>query len=341
MTRETYPTRKGRPRLESHGARLLPLVLAVLACTLQPGLAVSSPRAVTLQEFDVPPGSRPHDVAPASDGTVWYTAQLAGQLGRLDPSTGAVRQVALGAGSAPHGVIVGPDGGAWVTDGGLNAIVRVDQETEALSVYPVPGKNANLNTATFDHQGRLWFTGQNGIHGRLDPATGEMAIWDSPRGRGPYGITTTPDGSVYFASLAGSYLGRIDLESGEVSVIEPPTPGQGARRAWSDSQGNVWISEWNGGQVGRFSPATGEWMEWRLPGPSPMPYAVYVDERDGVWLSDVEANTMVRFDPLAETFESFAVPTPGASIRQILGRRGEVWAPESRQDKLLVLRLDD
>ena len=83
--------------------------------------------ALRVTEYAVPAGSGPHDVAPAADGTVWYTAQAAGKLGRLDPATGKVTEVPLGDGSAPHGVIVGPDGAAWVTDGGLNAIVRVDQ----------------------------------------------------------------------------------------------------------------------------------------------------------------------------------------------------------------------
>jgi virginiamycin B lyase len=36
----------------------------------------------------VPPGSHPHDVAPATDGGVWYTAQRLGALGHLDPKSG-------------------------------------------------------------------------------------------------------------------------------------------------------------------------------------------------------------------------------------------------------------
>src|SRR3954470_14234121 len=79
--------------------------------------------APTIQEYPVPSGSGPHDVAPAPDGTIWYTAQRSGELGRLDPKTGETKHVKLGKGSAPHGVIVGPDGAPWVTDGGLNAIV--------------------------------------------------------------------------------------------------------------------------------------------------------------------------------------------------------------------------
>jgi virginiamycin B lyase len=55
-----------------------------------------------------------HDVYPAPDGTVWFTAQSAGKLGRLDPRTGKSDLIALRPGAAPHGVIVGPDGAAWV-----------------------------------------------------------------------------------------------------------------------------------------------------------------------------------------------------------------------------------
>lgn len=86
----------------------------------------SRPPRVTLHEYRVFDGAGPHDVAPAPDGTVGFTAQSAGEPGRLDPRSGHTRRVRLGPGSAPHGVIVGPDSAAWVTDGGLNAIVRVD-----------------------------------------------------------------------------------------------------------------------------------------------------------------------------------------------------------------------
>src|SRR5437588_10279669 len=90
------------------------------------------------REYRVPPGSHPHDVAPAPDGTVWYTAQTAGELGRLDPATGRIRRVKLGEGSAPQGGIVGPDGAPWVTDGGLNAIVRVAPRTGEIRRFPLP-----------------------------------------------------------------------------------------------------------------------------------------------------------------------------------------------------------
>jgi virginiamycin B lyase len=301
---------------------------------------LGSPAAVTIREFTVPAGSHPHDVAPATDGTVWYTAQAAGKLGRLDPSTGQVREVPLGAGSAPHGVIVGPDGAAWVTDSGLNAIVRVDAATHAVKRFPLPSRagGANLNTATFDARGTLWFTGQRGWYGRVDVASGRVDVFEAPKGSGPYGIATAPDGSVAYSSLAGSYLGRIESAGADVTVVDTPTPGGGARRVWFDSTGRAWITEWFAGKLAVYDPSVRSWREWRLPGSSPQPYAVFVDDRDFLWVTDFGSNSIVRFDPRTERFAVFALPSAGASVRQLLGRPGEVWGAESGTDKLVVVR---
>jgi virginiamycin B lyase len=289
--------------------------------------------------YDVPKGSHPHDVAPAPDGSVWYTAQGQSALGRLDPATGKTEQIPLGTRSAPHGVIVGPDGAAWVTDGGLNAIVRVDPQTKAVTTWKLPeGRGyTNLNTATFDHHGVLWFTGQNGIYGRLMPQTGDIKVYNAPRGRGPYGITTTPSGEVYYASLAGNHIAHIDTNTGEATVIEPPTPGQGARRVWADSKNRVWVSEWNSGKISVYDPATQQWQSWKLPGDKPRTYSIYVDEQDIVWLTDFTANAIVRFDPQTAEFQSFPSNRSSASVRQMLGRKGEVWGAESGVDRLVVI----
>lgn len=307
-------------------------ILAVLL------IATPALPAPLVRYYPVPSGAHPHDVAPAPDGSVWYTAQAQGALGRLDPATGKTEHIALGEGSAPHGVIVGPDGAAWVTDSGLNAIVRVDPKTHAVRAFPLPKEGyANLNTAAFDTRGILWFTGQGGVYGRLDPASSKLQVFDAPRGRGPYGITATPDGAVFYASLAGNHIARIDTATGKATVIEPPTPRQGARRVWSDSKGRVWVSEWNAGQVSVYDPTSRQWRNWRLPGDDPHAYAVYVDESDGVWLTDFSANAIVHFDPEDERFTAYPSDRANASVRQLLGRRGEVWGAESGADRLVVI----
>jgi len=290
--------------------------------------------------FPVTANSRPHDVAIAADGIVYYTGQVKGYLGRLDPKTGKDENIPIGSGSAPHGVIVAPDGAAWITDGGLNANARFDPKTKKFDYFILPPHlpAANLNTGVFDKDGVYWFTGQNGVHGYVNPKTGKHESWKSPR-RGTYGITVTPANEVWYVALAGDHLGKIDKTTGNVDIIEPHKKGAGPRRVWSDSKGVLWVSFWHSGEVGRYDPAAKAWKTWLLPGnPGSGCYSVYVDEQDKVWLTDFMTNAIVRFDPATEQFETFPSSKRGAQVRQMLGRPGEVWGAESGNDRLVQIK---
>jgi virginiamycin B lyase len=127
------------------------------------------------------------------------------------------------------------------------------------------------------------------------PKSGQVSVRQAPRGRGPYGICATPAGDIWWCSLAGSFIARIDRATGDSEIVEPPTRNQGARRIWSDRRGRLWVSEWSG-------------------------------------------NAVFRFDPRNQQFERFAFPRESANVRQILGRRGEVWLPESGTEHISVIR---
>jgi virginiamycin B lyase len=334
---------------------LFTLGAAALAAPALPRLAFANPP-------DTPPGYRvtyfdakapgvtgrvgSRDITAAGDGTFWFCGQRNGTLNRLDPRDGAIRVVDLRAPgaerAAPHGVIRGPDGAAWVTEGGQNAIARVNPSDHRLQVWKLPERfaNGNLNTGVFDDRGTYWFTGQNGILGRFVPATERMDVWEAPRGRGPYGITKTPQGGVWYVSLAGNHLAQIDIEATReealrVRIVEPPTPRQGARRVWTDSAGRLWISEWNSGNVSMHDPRDGSWKVWKLPGERPRAYSVWVDPSDKVWLTDFGANAIVRFDPATESFLSFPSDRPGANVRQMDGVAGAAWGGESGTDRMV------
>src|SRR2546425_9184675 len=160
--------------------------LASSAATLavRPGFAQEAP--FRTKYFPISSGIGLHDLAPAPDGTVWFTAQGKGLLGRLDPKDGSYKTVSLGQGAAPHGVTIGPDGAPWITEGGQNAIARVDPSDLKVTLFRLPATAAyaNLNTGVFDKNGIYWFTGQSGIYGRLDPKSGDIAVFKAPRGVG-------------------------------------------------------------------------------------------------------------------------------------------------------------
>lgn len=54
--------------------------------------------------------------------------------------------------------------------------------------------------------------------------------------------------------------------------------------------------------------------------------------------SDFTADTVVWFDPATEEFESFPLPGDPGEVRQIHGRPGKVWLPESAADQVVVHR---
>ena len=195
-------------------------------------------------------------------------------------------------------MIIGADGAAWLTEGGNDAIARVDLKTHEVKLFPLPKEfaNANLNTPVMDKSGIVWFTGQAGVHGRLDPKVGKVEAWRSPR-RGTYGITVTPGNEIWYAALAGDHIGHVNRNTGEVEIVEPPRKGMGPRRIWSDSKGMLWASFWNGGGVGRYDPAKKSWTHYPMPQSKSGTYSVYVDDKDRVWATDWLANAIQRFDP--------------------------------------------
>jgi virginiamycin B lyase len=289
--------------------------------------------------YQLPQGSYPHDVAPAPDGSVWFSGQARGFAGRFDPSTGKLDKIPLGQGAAPHGVIIGSDGAAWLTEGGNDAIARVDLKTHEVKLFPLPKEfaNANLNTPVMDKSGVIWFTGQAGVHGRLDPKVGTVEAWRSPR-RGSYGIAVTPGNEVWYAALAGDHIGHVNRNSGEVEIVEPPRKGMGPRRIWADSKGMLWASFWNAGGVGRYDPQTKTWTHYPMPQSKSGTYSVYVDDKDRVWATDWPANAIQRFDPATESYATFPSDKSRTNVRQMLGRPGEAWGGESGTDRLVVIR---
>ena len=114
-------------------------------------------------------------------------------------------------------------------------------------------------------------------------------------------------------------------------MIDPPRPGVGPRRVWSDSKGLLWVSLWHSGRS-RALRSSGEKLEdlADLNAAKSGCYSVYVDDKDKIWLTDFVSNAIVRFDPATEKFESFPSDKKGASVRQMLGRPGEAWGAENR-----------
>ena len=292
--------------------------------------------------FPVTAGAHPHDVAAAPDGTVWYTAQRQGALGILDPKTGKVEQVPLGKGAAPHGVIAGPDGAAWITEGGQNAIARVDPKSrdgEAVSAAEGLRERQPQHRDLRQERHALVHRAERRLRPRRSGERQGRGL-EGAEGLGPYGITTTPSGEVWYASLAGDHIARIDTATGAATVVDPPKPGVGPRRIWSDSKGMLWVSFWHAGRARPLRSGREELDErTRCRRARAAATRSMSTSKDKVWVTDFVANAILRFDPATEKFDSF--PVEQARRRRCArcsAAPGEAWGAESGTDRLVVVR---
>lgn len=105
-------------------------------------------------------------------------------------------------------------------------------------------------------------------------------------GSKPYGITTAPDGNLWFVEIGGARIGRatVDGRITEFSAGATPlsTPGFGIG---AGPDGNVWYPEIAAGQVGRITP-DGRVTEFRLPSPAAQPAGIVTGSDGALWASE-------------------------------------------------------
>jgi virginiamycin B lyase len=126
-----------------------------------------------LREFPLPdPAARPRRLVVDAAGIVWYTDYARGRLGRLDPATGAVRDVLCpgGDGSRPYGIAIGTDGRVWYDESGPDDIVAFDPATARTEIVAIPTRGSVVRNMAVDvPRARLWLA-LSGVErlGRID-----------------------------------------------------------------------------------------------------------------------------------------------------------------------------
>ncbi|MFI5022299.1 MAG: cytochrome C [Alphaproteobacteria bacterium] len=296
------------------------------------GVVIPGPVKISIKKWQVPtPGSRPHDPLAASDGSLWYTGQMANVLGRLDPKTGRFKEYPLTTPhSGPHGLVEDKDGNIWYTGNTGALIGKLDPKTGAVSEYKMPDPEVHdPHTLIFDQSGILWFTAQNSNRvGRLDPKSGEIKLLTPPTPKArPYGMAVNSKGTVFFVEFGANKVGSVDPKTLEIREYPLPDVAARPRRIAITSDDIVWYSDFARGYLGRLDPASGKVTEWPSPsGPKSEPYGISAIN-DVIWYSESGStpNTVVRFDPKDAKFQSWAIPGGGNIVRNTSVTRDGNW----------------
>jgi virginiamycin B lyase len=283
---------------------------------------VPGPHKVSMKAWTVgQPASRPHDPLAAKDGSLWYTGQMTGVLGRIDPKTGSVKEFPLKTPhSAPHGLVEDRSGNIWYTGNGAGLVGRLNPKTGEVTEYKMPDPAAkDPHTPILDKHGILWFSVQGGNRiGRLDPKSGEIKLitMPTPKSR-PYGMAVDSKNNVWSVLFGVNKVAVVDPKSLKVKEFELPSKDSRPRRIAITRDDMVWYTDYSRGYLGRLNPKTGEVKEWPSPsGPKSAPYGISVI-KGVLWYSESESspNTVVRFDPKTEKFQSWAIPGGGNIVR--------------------------
>ena len=354
-------------------ARML-VVLAMVSGSLimrgivpQPAVALAGPGAA-ITEFPVNIfGSDPLGIAAGPDGNLWIADSNDNPQFVNPPSpdvndhrkvekmstSGVVvagySVIAGGCCADPSSMAVGPDGAMWFTEStsGANSIGRV---TTGGIVSEFGGLSAaSQPTAITSAGGALWFTESHagGKIGRITTGGSVSEYSVTVAGAAstafvPYGITTGPDGNLWFtlqsSDTTPTYVGVMDINGVMLASIRVSNVGVGLAGIAPDAANNaVWFTEQSGHAIGKIDVTTKAITTMvgdGLGGPTSI-----TKGPDGLLYFVETLNSSIgRFDPAsppASVSTHFLTPTSGAFSSGApptgitVGPDGNIWFTEN------------
>jgi streptogramin lyase len=275
----------------------------------------------------------PHSMAQTRDGRIWVTNALSSTLASFDPATKQFKLYPLGPDVLyPHTIRVDGNDIIWFTCVASNQVVRFDPKTEKATIVALPagGVVQWVSLAllpTLMHVGS-WFPNQ-AVH--LNFST--HRIFGHSVLPFPYGIDVNPkDGSIWYAKLFASRIGRIDPKT--LQVEEWDTPMRGPRRPRFDANGILWIPAFDDSGLMRFDTAAKTFETYKIPpvgaGEYETPYALNVAKNGDIWMAANNSDRVLRFVPATKTFFSYPSPTRVTVLRDFtFDRNGVVCSSSS------------
>ena len=214
-------------------------------------------------------------------------------------------------------------------------------------VPPAPGmRPRSYHDPYIAPNGEVWFNdraNRSVLH--IDPEARDAARMIVEEYQAPWpetsmhGITIDRAGRVYYADIAGGYLGELNRETGTFTRYE--TTGEvdeSLVQIVVDSKDNVWGGLISGNKLMRLDAATRSVKMWDFPTPDTNPYGLIVSRDDRLWAAGISKHKIIRFDPATEQFTEFPTPAQPSSPRR-LGEdlHGNIWWAEYTGGHLGVL----
>lgn len=169
-------------------------------------------------------------------------------------------------------VALHPDGTIWMA--GPGSARRLNPATGEWSAWDTPTwtrteQNPGGYGMTVAGDGRVWMA--MNLVDRMavfDGKTGEVKEYKIPVDgiSYPRRMDADANGDVWVGLWQAGKLLKIDHKTGDMTVIDPPTPHNGAYAISTDLRNNLlWMTLHRIDEIARYNPATGEWLTLPLP----------------------------------------------------------------------------
>ena len=244
------------------GAQETPLSPAGLAYEInldsQGTLWISDGIAGEIRAFDSSSGAYttylvngvPSDARGDGTGDAWWADFNSNQLGRLSASANQATIWEIPGSTGLFGTTIDNSGDVWVSDCCDAFIYELDPDTNQLCTYALP--DGGMSEYLYHNGQQLWFGDYvNGRIVRLEGAT--FTWWTLPSGSYPRELALDGSGKVWWTDTDGGYIGRLDPVAGEITTFTPPTAGSPLMLALVS--GKVWYSQQDPGGVVVLDPA--------------------------------------------------------------------------------------
>jgi streptogramin lyase len=331
---------------------LLLVVLLVGGCALPPvPQPTATPPLITYGRFFIPsPESLPTGITAGPDGAVWFSELSGGfHIGRISASHVLTEfPASIGA----QGITAGPDGAVWFTS--FSEIGRITP-AGTVTEFPLPSATHGTDGITAGPDGALWFTeieipplpaggsASVGAIGRVTPS-GKVTEFPLPTpNAGPQGITTGPDGALWFTEATGDQIGRISL-AGTVTEFPIPTARSYPQTITAGPDGALWFTERQANKIGRITLA-GTITEFPIP-EGGRPWGITAGPDGALWFTE-DAGTVLGRLTVSGVFAHLPLPPastggehpikPVAPRGITVGPDGALWFAEAGSN--LIVRV--
>jgi hypothetical protein len=149
---------------------------------------------------------------------------------------------------------------------------------------------------------------------------------------GPGGITTGPDGALWFGEFNANKIGRVTT-SGAFTEFAVPTAASEPEGIVAGPDGALWFAEESGNKIGRVTTG-GSFTEYPIPTASSTPEGITAGPDGALWFAEFNANQIGRVTTSGSITE-FPTPTVSSQPTQITtGPDQAIWFTEFTGNKI-------